>query len=419
MNHETQNCHCPEFALSRRRLLAGAVAGALGVTVADVIGDAHRQLAFGAPPGGNVLVVLSLRGGADGLSLVVPRGPDHDLLAAARPGLHIPRERLVGGNADFGLHPALEPLLPMWTAGTFGAVHAVGLPAPNRSHFEAIEEVERAAPGSIARVGWLNRMIGLSPNAAPQDALQVGSAMLPAALLGSASALAAYQLSDFEFGELGRGDGARMRSLHRMWDHESGEIGRAVRLAMGATTLLRPLADADIPTDAYPDGPLQEVLANTAALLKADLGTRVVTIDYGDWDMHSGAGTVDSGWMTEHAGHLAASLSAFFTDIAAIASRVTLVTLSEFGRRVEENGDYGTDHGYANSMFLLGAGVNGGTVHGRWPGLTTLNEGDLALGQDYRSVLWEVIATRFPEFSGGRATVFPGFVPEPIGAMRA
>ena len=157
------------------------------------------------------------------------------------------------------------------------------------------------------------------------------------------------------------------------------------------------------------------MLANTAALIRADVGTRIVTVDYGDWDMHSGLAEGDdptAGWMAGQVRHLAGSLAAFFTDLGAAGSRVTVVTLSEFGRRAQENGDHGVDHGYGNAMLLLGAGVNGGAVHGSWPGLATLDDGDLRVTRDYRSVLWEVLVSRFPEISGSRATVFPSLAPE-------
>lgn len=108
---------------------------------------------------------------------------------------------------------------------------------------------------------------------------------------------------------------------------------------------------------------------------------------------------------------------AFFADLGAASSRVTVVTISEFGRRVQENGDHGVDHGYGNVMLLLGGGVNGGGVRGQWPHLDLLADGALAIRQDFRSVLWEVLAARFPAISGSRSTVFPGFVPGAVGAM--
>ena len=413
-------CGCPDFSLSRRRLLATAAAGTGVMTAGQLFGDAWRQVAYGAEPGGNVVVVLSLRGGSDGLSMVVPRGADHDLLAAARPGIVVPEASLIGGDTNFGLHPSFAPLLPMWTAGTFGAVHAVGLPAPNRSHFDAMIEVEDADPGSSARVGWINRVVGLDATAQPEGAVQLGSALLPTSLVGPAPALGVRRVNDLTVPVLGSDAANRRSSLGQMWARTTTPLGNSMRATLATAERLAPLvasADDVVHPAAFPAGPLREVLANTAALIRADVGTRMVTVDYGNWDMHNGLGQPDSGWMADQVTHLASSLAAFFTDLGTAASRVTVVTISEFGRRVKENGDHGVDHGYGNAMLLLGAGVNGGAVHGQWPHLDVLNDGDLAIRQDFRSVLWEVLASRFPEISGSRATVFPGFVAEAVGAM--
>lgn len=157
-----RDCGCPDYSVSRRHVLAGALAGGAGLVTSRMFGDTFQQVAYGAPAGGNVLVVLSLRGGCDGLSLVVPRGADNDVLMSARPQIGVPQQSLIGGDARFGLHPAMQPLQSMWDAGRFGAVHAVGLPTPNRSHFQAIEQVEAANPGTSKRVGWLNRLIGVT-----------------------------------------------------------------------------------------------------------------------------------------------------------------------------------------------------------------------------------------------------------------
>ncbi|RYP88730.1 DUF1501 domain-containing protein [Nocardioides guangzhouensis] len=416
-----ESCGCPDFTLSRRRFLATTVAGAGVLTAGQLFDDAWRQVAYGAAPGGNVVVVVSLRGGSDGLSMVVPRGADHDLLAAARPGIVVPEATLIGGDTNFGLHPAFAPLLPMWNAGTFGAVHAVGLPAPNRSHFDAMIEVEDADPGSSGRVGWINRVVGLDASAQPEGAVQLGSALLPTSLVGPAPALGVRRVQDLSVPTLANDDAAiRRTSLGQMWARTSTPLGSSVRATLATAERLAPLvasADDVVHPTAYPAGPLREVLANTAALIRADVGTRMVTVDYGNWDMHNGLGQPDSGWMADQVTHLAGALAAFFTDLGAAASRVTVVTISEFGRRVQENGDHGVDHGYGNAMLLLGAGVNGGGVRGQWAHLNDLNDGDLAIRQDFRSVLWEVLASRFPEVSGSKATVFPGFVPETVGAM--
>ena len=425
--HETprRHCGCPDYGrlrLSRRRLLGAAAAGTAGMVGAQMLGDAFVQVAYGGEPGGNVVVVLSMRGGADGLSIVVPRGVDHDHLVSYRPTIAVPESTLLGADPRFGLHPALGELMPMWNAGRFGAVHAVGLPAPNRSHFEAMEAIEDADAGSLARIGWINRMIGLDAAATPLDAVALGSSLLPTSLVGPSAALGAYEVSDLSLADLNTDADVRRGSVDTMWAGDSSVLGAGVRLAMRSTTALAPLvasADTEVHLSAYPEGPLQEVLANTAALIRADLGTRVVTVDHGDWDMHEGLGASDNGWMHDQLTHFAGSLKSFFADLGPAASRVTVVTISEFGRRVEENGDGGIDHGYGNAMLLLGAGVAGGAVHGRWPGLaeSDLEDGDLAVAQDYRSVLWEVMSKRFPSVSGSRATVFPGFTPESIGSM--
>ncbi len=205
-----------------------------------------------------------------------------------------------------------------------------------------------------------------------------------------------------------------------MWQASDGPLGAGVRTAVGSASRLSGLvesAEDEVHVDDYPAGPLAEVLANTAALVRANLGTRMVAIDYGDWDMHEGLGAVDGGWMYDHLTHFAAAIATFFSDLGTHASRVTLVTISEFGRRVEENGSGGVDHGYGNAMMLFGAGVAGGDVHGQWPGLAQLADGDLEMRQEFRDVLWEVLAARFPDLSGHRASVFPGAVPRTIGAM--
>jgi len=140
----------------------------------------------------------------------------------------------------------------------------------------------------------------------------------------------------------------------------------------------------------------------------------VVTVDQGDWDMHSDLGTVQGGRMVRNAGELAAAVAAFFTDLGPLADKVTLVALSEFGRRVAENANMGLDHGYGNVMFLAGAGVRGGSYYGTWPGLQAEIDSDLLVTTDYRSVLSEVVSSRF---GASTSTVFPGFTRERVGVM--
>ena len=420
-------CGCPDLALSRRRFLAGVAAGTGAMTAASLFGDTFRQVAYGAAPGGNVVVVLSFRGGSDGLSIIVPRGADHDYLASKRPGIVVPEGALLAGDSSFGLHPSLAPLVPMWTAGTFGAVHGVGLPVPNRSHFDAMEQVEEAHPGSSARVGWINRVVGLSPGSLPEEQVQLGDSMLPTALAGPTAALGAYDVTGFKLPTIGdwlESDAQVSSSLKKAFGGSGTALNAGVGTALSAVDRLAGVAATDLdPIKAsYPDGPLQSVLANSAVLIKADIGAKMITIDYGDWDMHTGLGTTSLAadeWMVSHLDHFATSLKRFFEDLGTHASRVTVVTISEFGRRIEENGDHGIDHGYGNAMLLFGAGVNGGAVRGQWTPLSddTLNEGDVPLSQDYRSVLAEVMVSRFGLSGGQLGTVFPGFTPETVNAM--
>lgn len=429
-----RNCGCPDYTLSRRRMLAGVAAGAGALAGASVFGDAYRQVAYGIGDQSNVVVVLSLRGGSDGLSIVVPtNAADQIILETLRPDLVVPTALTVAGGNGWGLHPALAPLAPMWNAGTFGAVHGVGLPEANRSHFEAMELVEEANPGSSSRVGWINRVVGLDATAYPESQLQFGSSMLPTALNGPTPALGAYGVNDLRLPSLWYDQKLRS-SLTKVWGAKGTSLSDGVKVALGSVQRLEAVAATDMGNSddpgsilgSYPPGPLQNVLANTATLIKANVGAKVVTIDFGDWDMHTGLGKPTAGdgnWMWDQLDHLSNSLARFFVDLGSTwASKVTVVTISEFGRRVEQNGsgtEAGVDHGYGNVMLLLGGGVNGGQVHGNWRGLDDLNEGDVSLAQDYRHVMWNLMKNRFNGATDGalneskRTTVFPGLTPSP------
>ena len=416
------NCSCSDYRASRRAFLKGLTGATVGTVGLTMFGDTFRQVAYGGTAGGNVLVVLSLRGGADSLSIVVPHG--EDAYYAARPGIAIPRASLVAADSTFGLHPALGPLGDMWRGSQMAAVVATGLRVPNRSHFAATEAVEDADPGSEARRGWINRMIGLDTEDRPQEAVSLGGGPMPTSMWGPVATLAARRVDDLDLPGIVSPDRRRrkMRSLHQVWDGVNTSLGTGARTSLRTATTMAELAATPYTPragSAYPGGKLSDALKDTARLVKADLGVEVVSIDHGSWDMHNNVGAVGSlGSATMHGmlNELATSLRAFFTDLGAVAGRVTLVTITEFGRRVAENGNGGLDHGWANAMLLLGAGVNGGKYHGAWPGLGSadLVDGDLAVRTDYRSVLTEVLRSRFDVAT---SKVFPGFVPEAVGAM--
>jgi uncharacterized protein (DUF1501 family) len=407
---------CAEYdGLSRRGLLKGLIG--VGATTA-FFGTTFTQTAFAATqPADRVLVVLSLRGAADGLSLVVPHG--EPAYYTARPRIGIPATSLLAPDSFFGLHPSLAPLLPLWSAGKMAAVHATGLPVANRSHFAAMEELEDADPGSTARVGWINRLIGTDDYANPLQAVGMGLSTPITAMYGPEPTVTTAGVSDMTLAGADRWDteGRRPLSLRTLWEGADGAAGRGGRAALEAVDDFAPVRA--LPAEpangaSYSDDDLGQALADTARTIKADIGAQVISVDHdGGWDMHANLGTLSWGTMLRAAGSLATSLSAFFTDLGTRADQVTVVTISEFGRRVKENANYGLDHGHGNVMFLLGAGVNGG-YHGTWPGLVNSLDADLAVTTDYRSVLAEVVTRRL-----GRsvATVFPGFAPEAVGAI--
>lgn len=183
--------------------------------------------------------------------------------------------------------------------------------------------------------------------------------------------------------------------------------------AIGTTANLKAAGYTPANGAAYPDTGLADALKDVARLIKAGVGLQVAAIDYGDWDMHVGQGAVDNGWMHDHLTELSEALAAFGTDLGAGLADVTLVTLTEFGRRVEENGSGGTDHGFGQAVLMMGGGVKGGQVHGTWPGLALnqLIDGDLDATTDYRLVLAEILEKRCGAASV--TDIFPG-----IGSAR-
>jgi uncharacterized protein (DUF1501 family) len=383
-------------------------------------GTVFQQIAFAASGSADsVLVVLSMRGGCDGLSLVVPYGDD--AYYQARRVIGIPKGALLVPDGFFGLHPQLSPLVPMWKAGQMAAVHATGLPAPNRSHFSAMEEVEDADPGSGVRVGWLNRMVGMTEPDSLFPAVQIGSGVPHTQIYGPQPTLAAPDVDKIAiYGPKGA-MGARRAGLDITWNAADGPLGQAARDALITADEWAPVRD--LPGDPqhgaqYPKGDLGEALAQSARVIRADVGAQVVTVDHGSWDMHTDLGTLDWGQMRVMVDELALAVQAFFQDLGDLSSKVTLVTISEFGRRVAENGDAGLDHGYGNAMFVMGAGVKGGSVYGTWPWLDPrhLDGGDLHVTTDYRSVLAEIVRMRFSGVD--MSQLFPNFSPEYVGVMQ-
>ncbi len=406
-----QDCGCPDGApttgLSRRTLLKGLGLGAMTLVATEAV---HTQVAFAAPGyTGDVLVVLSLRGGMDGLSAVVPGGDDD--YYRLRPSIAVPRSSLLPLDGMFGLHPAMAPLLPLWRAGRLSAVHGVGQPSATRSHFAAMEEMEKAAPGTSLRTGWLDRTLGTRAAAGTFQAVSMTGSQTPTMLAGPSPELTLQQLDGFALAgpwdDVERARWTRAyTALHAEGPATVAEAGRTALAA--ASTITGPVAATQAGTG-YPEGDLGDSLRDVARMVKAGVGVQVAAVDHGDWDMHSGLGAAGGGWMKDKLTELATALAAFDADLGPRMSGVTVLTISEFGRRAAENGSGGLDHGHGNLMLALGGGVVGGQVHGRWPGLGSgsLDDGAVAGVTDYRDVIGEVLQKRCG--AGSLSDVFPGF----------
>lgn len=376
-----------------------------------------------------ILVVIFLRGGADGLALVSPAS-DPNFIAARPETLRVLRDGDGAGRAirhdiadvDFRFHPAAAPLADLYDAGDLSLVHAAGLPEATRSHFEAEVRIERGLfgahipPGDPS--GWIGRWLQVAAPDGPMPALAVG-AMRPASLLGAEAAVADtladlvvapdHWLYDLLRARLQTGFGAHgpldrpMQDLLGLSDLVKGRFWSAADEALRAYE----------PTVAYPEGnPVSTPLMTVAQAIKEDMGLRVATVDVPGWDTHVNQAGAFSGLVSA----LSQGLMAFWRDLGPLQQDVSVVVMSEFGRRLRSNTGGGTDHGRGNVMMVLGPQARGGRMVGRWPGLASdaLEEGaDLAVVTDYRDVLAELLAghMRLADTGG----VFPGLRNLPLG----
>lgn len=407
-------CGCDESraVLSRRTLLRALGLGS-AMAVASPLVDMRVAFAADAGWSGDTVVVLFLRGGFDGLSAVAPLGDPH--YATWRPGIKLTANSALQLTETFAMHPALAPLKAVWDSGDLAVVHAAGLPNPNRSHFSAMDEMERAAPGTSARTGWLDRTLGLHDTGGPFGAVQLGSSSIPFSLRGPQPELGMRSMSEFKLsGTSNQTDRDKWRTaLQAMYSDAPTAVAGSANGTLSALDQVAALNAQEYTPDGgadYPSSNLGRALHDAARLVKADIGARVITVDEGDWDMHAGLGRTDGGWMFDKLTDLGEALAAFAADLGPTLDQVTLVTMSEFGRRVEENESGGVDHGWGNCMFVLGGHVVT-DVHGAWPGLApdALTEGDLTVTTDYRAVLADVLANRTGASVDQIRTVFPNY----------
>ncbi len=366
---------------------------------------AYAQRVPGRGPGSKVLVCVFQRGAVDGLSMVVP---------SFEPWYYRERSRIVvprpgegpdaGLNLDgrFALHPRLAALKPLWDAGHLAVVHAVGSPDATRSHFDAQDFMESGTPGvKITADGWLNRCLlhDREHRETPFRGVAMGP-QLPRALQGTAPSLAIGNLQ--AFGIRAQQPAVRDRltsAFEALWaGQETGIVANTAAESFDAIRMLRASDPAQYqPADgaAYPGSPFGRALLQVAQLVKADLGVEIAFVDVGGWDTHVNQGAGGGGQLAGRLQDFAQSLGAFAQDLGDRMADVVVLTMSEFGRTVRENGDAGTDHGHATCMFVLGGPVRGGRVAGQWPGLEPEQRyqgRDLAVTTDFRDLFGEVVA---------------------------
>jgi uncharacterized protein (DUF1501 family) len=354
-------------------------------------GDARRTL-----------VVIFLRGGADGLNMVAPL--EDDGYYRARPRIAISKSKAVALDGFYGLNPLMKDLEPMYGDGTLAIVHAAGSEDDTRSHFEAQDLMEHAG---ITGGGWLGRFLRFRTGGttSPLSAVAVGK-VVPECLRGAPAASIFQSLNDFSLADE---SAPFIESLGRLYDAESNALGQAGRYTFEAVRRIQklrgenyhPAHEAAYGTDDFSHGLLQ-----IARLIKARAGLEAASIDLGGWDSHFGQATIMDPLMAR----LAKGLAAFAKDLGPELATTTVVVMTEFGRRVEENSAFGTDHGRGSVIFVLGGGVNGGKVHGKWPGLTREvleGPGDLPVANNYRNVLAPILTRHGAGEQLGQ--IFPGF----------
>jgi uncharacterized protein (DUF1501 family) len=420
--------------ISRRNLLLGCSAA-----VTAYAGSRLGLLPFA--PGeyhGDLLVVVFLRGGMDGLSLLPPAGgEDRAFYEAARPKLKFPLApgSILGalGNVELGLHPKAMPLKALWGGGQLAIVMAAGMPPAGitRSHFDAMTFVELGTPGEKHRQdGWLARHLATLGPAPLPAALALGQ-QAPTSLLGGrgglqVAELATYGLLPAATPALDNPAGRRLlrqqeETLDRVYRQGGGYFHQGGRAALDSFGYLRQLRSLDRQPNrfGYPATPLGRNLRMLAQAIRfSEPRPRAATLDSGIWDTHHQQGESGGGRFAQLTEDLASGIAAFWEELTAagLERSVTVVVQSEFGRKLNENANHGTDHGYGNPLLVLSPHLRPG-LHGSWPGLhrDQLRSGsDLEVTTDYRQVIAEVLAAR----TGNTrlAEVFPHFVADrPLG----
>jgi uncharacterized protein (DUF1501 family) len=406
--------------LTRRVFVRGSAIAVAG------LGAAPRWLARAASATEGkrkILVAIFQRGAVDGLNVVVPFSEKR--YYELRPTIGIPAPGSNNGpvqnvaidlDGRFGLNPAMQPLKELWDKQLLAIVEAVGSPDPSRSHFDAQDYMESGTPGKASSDGWLNR--ALPPGgaeASPMRAIAMG-AQLPRTLRGDRSAIAVNDAHQFQ---IGNPDAAAI--VENMYAGTAdAKLARPGKDAFAAMKIVQSLSQQNNPpsngANYGPGGPLGQSLQQIARLIKADVGVEAAFAEVSGWDHHGNENPQLSNLLRQFSN----ALAAFCKDMGDRMEDIVVVSMSEFGRTAEENGNAGTDHGHGDVMLALGGPVRGGKIYGQWPGLEKeqLYEGrDLAVTTDFRTVLGELVSTHLGQKD--LSHVFPGFeMGQPLGLLR-
>lgn len=405
---------------------------------ASAFADEPNRARSGAG-GRKILVCIFLRGAWDGLSVVAPHGdPNYYALRQTNAGgIALPRTgpgSVLDLDGQFGLHPALAGLKPIYDAGFLAPIQAVGSPNNTRSHFDAQDYMESAVPGDKnVPTGWLARVSA----ACPEDRRNAGAAVthriqtvsltpqLPRSLDGDQNAVAIADLGSFGvskgMGAPGMGRSNAMESsgasasqgFESLYAGAVGDMlhgtGKETFDAMKMLQGLDPKRYTPANKADYGRGSLGSALKQIAQLIKGDVGLEIAFAEMGGWDTHVGQGA-STGRLARSLDELGAALSGFWTDLGDKMSDVVVLTISEFGRTARQNGDGGTDHGHGTCFLAMGGNVKGGRVLGEWPGLAPeqlYESRDLAVTTDFRRVFGELASSHLGirDLKG----LFPGF----------
>ncbi len=403
--------------------------GLLGGIPAFAAEAAARQKADSLYKKKKTLICIFQRGAMDGLMAVTPFTDPH--LEAARPSLFMSAAKsgngasLIDLDGRYGLHPSMKAFEPFFRENRLGIVHGIGSPNTTRSHFDAQDYMESGTPFNKGTPsGWLNRAVGLLGHDAqtPFSAVSMTSAM-PRSFYGDYPSISVSNLQDFSIQLRGKQNEANLaaRSFEDLYDQTaSGLLKDTGKESFEAMKLLKKTDLKNYrPANGvtYPSSSLGNALKQIAQLVKMDVGLEVAFAESGGWDTHFNQGS-DTGVFSRNVADLSNSIVALWNDLAGYQDDVTIMTMTEFGRTVHQNGTRGTDHGRASCNFILGNQVKGGVVHGKIQSLSkeNLEDGrDLPVTTDFRSVFSEV-ADRHLQIVGGQV-LFPGWKGEKIGVM--